>query len=480
MNSKFPDEETAEFIPEEATLIMRIRVFVNMRWLAILGIIVATITASSLFHIGFPTLPVYIICAFIALYNLVFLYQTRSLSKGEPGLLVARARTYGYIHISLDLIALTVLLHFTGGIENPFIFLFILHIIAAGIVLPYRATYLVTTAAFLMVTALVLLEYAGIIPHVNLEGFVLSNRYQQASRVVAILVALAVLLYSSTYLTTAISGELRKRQRQVLALREQLLKEKVEELDVSAKEIDKLEEEKTRFLRFLGMAAHDLKAPLAAIKGFLSLILGGYVGEISDKQRNMLDRSSRRIDELLELISDLLDIPRIEAGQLVREMKEISLAEIVKRCVDELGNVAQEKGLEMRVELPDSMAKIYGSETRLRQVITNLVSNALNYTSEGSVTIRVTERDTEQQIEVIDTGIGIPPDDLPHIFDDFFRGSNVVVKGTGLGLPLAKRIIEAHGGKIWAESPYPETKRGSKFACTLPKVVSSEDAESLP
>jgi signal transduction histidine kinase len=469
MNSKFPDEEAAEFIPEEATLIMRIRVFVNMRWLAILGIIVATITASSLFHIGFPTLPVYIICAFVALYNLVFLYQTRSLSKGEPSLLVARARTYGYIHISLDLIALTVLLHFTGGIENPFIFLFILHIIAAGIVLPYRATYLVTTAAFLMVTALVLLEYAGIVPHVNLEGFVLPYRYQQTSRVAAILVALAVLLYSSTYLTTAISGELRKRQRQVLALREQLLKEKVEELDVSAKEIDKLEEEKKRFLRFLGMAAHDLKAPLAAIKGFLSLILGGYVGEISDKQRNMLDRSSRRIDELLELISDLLDIPRIEAGQLVREMKELSLAEIVKRCVDELGNVAQEKGLELRVELPDGMAKIYGSETRLRQVITNLLSNALNYTSEGSVTIRVTERDTEQQVEIIDTGIGIPPDDLPHIFDDFFRGSNVVVKGTGLGLPLAKRIIEAHGGKIWAESPYPETKRGSRFACTLPK-----------
>ena len=468
MNS-FSQKKEAEFTPEEAALLLRLKMFVRMRWMAILGIIAATIIASSVFHINFPTLPVYILCIFMAFYNLLLWPLTLSLKEVRTGLLLAKARAIGNIHIYSDLIALTVLMHFTGGIENPFIFLFVLHVIAAGIVFTYRTAYTVTTVTFLMVAALVGLEYAGIIPHVNLEGFVLPYRYSQASRVLAVLVAMAVLLYTSTYLTSAISGELRKRQRQVLELREQLLDDKTMELDISTHEIDKLEEEKGRFLSFLGMAAHDLKAPLAAIQGFMWLILNGYTGHINDKQKDMLEKSSRRIDGLRGLIDDLLDIPRIEAGQLVHEMKEISLAEIVQRCVDELGNVAKEKGLDINVELPESMTKIYGSDIRIQQVITNLLNNALNYTMWGSVTIRVTDHDTEQQVEVIDTGIGIPPEGLPRLFNDFYRGSNVAVKGTGLGLSISKRIIEAHGGRIWAESPYADSGRGSKFTFTLPK-----------
>jgi len=102
-------------------------------------------------------------------------------------------------------------------------------------------------------------------------------------------------------------------------------------------------------------------------------------------------------------------------------------------------------------------------------VITNLVNNAINYTPEGVVTVRVTERGKDMQVEVIDTGIGIPPQDLPHVFDDFFRASNVEAKGTGLGLSIAKRIVETHEGSIWVESPCPESNTGSKFTFTLPK-----------
>ena len=96
-------------------------------------------------------------------------------------------------------------------------------------------------------------------------------------------------------------------------------------------------------------------------------------------------------------------------------------------------------------------------------------SNSVNYTDEGSVTCRVSENRGEIMVEVIDTGIGIPPQDLPHIFEDFFRASNTQAKGTGLGLSISKRIVEAHGGRIWAESPSPETGTGSKFVFTLPK-----------
>ena len=121
------------------------------------------------------------------------------------------------------------------------------------------------------------------------------------------------------------------------------------------------------------------------------------------------------------------------------------------------------------MELPGTLPKIRGSSPRLQQVITNLVNNALNYTPEGTVTVRVKEEGDDIHVEVMDTGIGIPPEDLPRVFDDFFRASNVETKGTGLGLSIAKRIIEAHGGKIWVESPCLGNSIGSKFTCTLPK-----------
>ena len=205
--------------------------------------------------------------------------------------------------------ALTVMLHFTGGMENPFLFFFVFHIVLASIGLNYRMVYLLSTIAIVMVSLLFGLEYAGIIPHVNLVGFVLPTRYQQTSRITAELVALAVLLYGTTYVTTAVAGELRKRQRQVVALRERLIAEKTGELERASGEIGKLKEEREKFLRFIGIAAHDLKAPLTAIQGFLWVMLGGFAGEISEKQKNMLERSTHRITELLGLISDLLDIP---------------------------------------------------------------------------------------------------------------------------------------------------------------------------
>ena len=107
-------------------------------------------------------------------------------------------------------------------------------------------------------------------------------------------------------------------------------------------------------------------------------------------------------------------------------------------------------------------------------MITNLVGNAISYTPEGMVTVRVTDYKKNVQIEVIDTGIGIPPEDLPRVFDDFFRASNVEIKGTGLGLSITKRIVEAHGGRIWCESPCPETNQGSKFTFALPKIRGSK------
>jgi len=468
------EEGELERNPEEAAFRMWLRVFVTIRWITILGILAGTLVASRIFHVGFPTTAAYAVCAFIALCNLALLYQSRRMRKMPASLAIHQARIWGTVHLLLDLAAFTVLLHFTGGIENPFIFYFVLHIIGASIILHYMAVYLLATSVIVVVALLVGLEYAGVIPHVNLAGFASPELYREGSYVLAVLLVLGSALFAATYMATSVAGELRKSQRAVVSLSQRLLRQRTGELERASVEIAKLEEEKNRFLRFLGIAAHDLKAPLTAIQGFLWIMLGGYSGEITEKQRNMLERSTFRIKELLNLISDLLDIPRIETGQIVEEMKLVSLSKVIKDSIRDLRELAKQKKLKLEVELPAVSPKIYGSAPRLQQVITNLVSNAINYTPEGSVAIRVNEKDKEIQVEIMDTGIGVPTEDLPRLFEDFFRASNVESKGTGLGLSISRRIVEAHGGKIWVESPCPETGKGSRFTFTLPRKAETK------
>lgn len=230
-----------------------------------------------------------------------------------------------------------------------------------------------------------------------------------------------------------------------------------------------LEEEKKQFLHFVSIAAHDLKAPLAAIQSFLRVMLDGFAGELNEKQKHMMERSSQRIIELLNLISDLLDIPRIEMGQLVQEMKDVSVNQIINSFAEEGSSLAKERGLKFSVNISHDLPLINGSSPRLQQVITNLVNNAINYTTAGEIVIRARESNKDILVEVTDTGCGIPPDDLTRVFEDFYRSCNTEAKGTGLGLSISKRIIEAHGGRLWAESPCPETGKGSKFCFTLPQ-----------
>jgi signal transduction histidine kinase len=448
-----------------------------MRWLVVLGIIAVALFARYVFNIGFQTLPVFIICAFLLAYNFWMYAWNRRLAREDNELVIKRAQINGYIQVLLDLAVLTILLHYTGGITNPFIFVYVIHTTAASILLTRRRAYELTIIAVGMAALLAFLEYSGIIGHVNLNGFVSDALYQQLNYVLSIIVTLAVLTFTSTYITTAVAGELRQQHLKVDELRDQLMAEDKRELERFSGEVAHLKEERTRFVRLLSVVAHDLQAPLVAVQSCISYVLDGYAGETNDEQKDWLQRSSRRIDGLLVLITDLLDIPRIELGQLKQEMAEIALNDVINRSLEGLDIVARKKGLQLTVELPDRSPVIYGSSRRLQQVVTNLTNNAINYTNEGSITIKLTEDTDEIRVEVIDTGIGIPAKDLPRLFDEFSRGSNVEIKGSGLGLSISRRIITAHGGKIWAESPLLEDGRGSIFIFTIPK---QKDTASQP
>ena len=243
----------------------------------------------------------------------------------------------------------------------------------------------------------------------------------------------------------------------------------------------RLREARRSLISFLAIVSHDLKAPLAAVESYLQVILGGFTGELNEKQRTMMERSSQRLQELMRLIDELLEISRIESGQIAEDFETLDMRAAVQSCVDDLRAAATERSIDLRLEAPEGPVEVFGSELRLRQVIQNLLSNGLKFTEPGGVVaLRLDDQRELVVVEVIDSGIGISAEDLPFVFDDFYRGQKVASKGAGLGLSIAKKIIDAHGGVIWAESPPKQGglgSRGTKVAFSLPK---KKDAERGP
>jgi len=234
----------------------------------------------------------------------------------------------------------------------------------------------------------------------------------------------------------------------------------------------RLRNAKDMLAHILSIASHDLKSPLAAVESYHQVMLGGFAGEITEKQEVMLLRSSERIKGLLNLIDNILDISRIDSRQL--KMEVISLPEVIVSSREIIQPLAEGKGLKLEVEVPEGLPLIPGAPDRLQQVFNNLLGNAIKFTPEGgTITLKASEESCHILVEVIDTGVGISPEEQSLIFGDFYRGVRVDSTGSGLGLPICKKIVEAHGGKIWVESPCPVSGMGSKFTCTLPKPLST-------
>ena len=229
----------------------------------------------------------------------------------------------------------------------------------------------------------------------------------------------------------------------------------------------RLEHTKRMMERTLSVIFHDLKAPLAAAESYNRLLIDGFVGELTEEQKNIVQRSSKRLSDLLNLIGNMIDFSRVDLGDFRRE--EVSLSEVIGDCVDTMRPLAEEKGLQLDVEVPQELPAVLGTAGRLKQVMTNLLSNAIKFTSSGGVTVSVRDDKDHLRIDVTDTGIGIPTEDLPKVFDGFYAGLNIEQRGAGLGLSISKRIIASHGGRIWATSPCPETGKGSRFTFLLPK-----------
>lgn len=221
---------------------------------------------------------------------------------------------------------------------------------------------------------------------------------------------------------------------------------------------------------FLSIVSHELKRPLAAVENYIQVLVGGFAGEISDKQKRLLERSSLRISDLRALISDLLDFARMQPDQIRADFELVNPQDIASESLEEVRLAAKQKDIEVRASGSVEFQPIVVARRRLRQVLSNLLANAIKFSPEGS-TVHLSARDDPDAllISVSDQGIGIPSEDQLHIFDEFFRASNAEeFSGTGLGLSITKKIIDAHEGEISLESPY-DGSSGCRFTMKIPR-----------
>jgi signal transduction histidine kinase len=228
--------------------------------------------------------------------------------------------------------------------------------------------------------------------------------------------------------------------------------------------------------QFLANMSHELRTPLNAILGYNQLILNNIYGETSSRMHAVLTRIGVNGRHLLTLINDVLDLSRIEAGQLTLSLADYSIKQIVQSVSAAVEPLVNEKKLLLKLDVPADLPPGYGDERRLTQVLLNLVSNAVKFTDAGEVAVKVATPDGSFLISVHDTGPGIRPSDQARIFEEFQQADASTTKkkgGTGLGLSIAKHIVEMHGGRIWVESAIGS---GATFSFTVPVRVGAQQA----
>ncbi len=269
--------------------------------------------------------------------------------------------------------------------------------------------------------------------------------------------------FTADVLRMTVTQGLERRRLTLEARRLQKIEEEARELARAKEELERLDRFKTTFMLTV---AHELRAPLNALQSFLWAILKGYIPP--EEQQEVLGRAVQRVQELLDLVDDLLKLAAAKSEKGLEKREPVSLADVLEKVAPLFQKEAEAKGLAWAVEVA-ARPVVRADPDQMAQVWSNLISNAVKYTPEGGrVRIALGERDGWAIGTVEDSGIGIPPQDMERIFEEFYRtpqAKEVAPRGTGLGLPLVKQILEAHGGSITVES---EVGRGSRFTFRLP------------
>lgn len=453
----------AKYKPTEDELLSRLEWFVHLRWLFLLVLGILVFCATHYFRLRLHLTPIILIAGAVLVYNCGFLFLHQvvwAARKPSPG----NIRLEANLQIGLDLLALALLIHFSGGIENPFFFFFVFHMIVGSIFLLGRDSWYQAAVAIGVPGLLTILSWNGIIGYHHIPGFASPELWNNLPYLLAGMVSFVATILLTVYLTSSISHNLYKRSQELYLLAEQL-ERKNEELEEANNELRRqqsllIQSEKLASLGKLSAGiAHELNTPLTGILSFSHFIKEATPDE---KQiQNDIDIVIRETERCKRIIKGLLDFAR----QSRPEKKKSSVVNVLNKTINLVAHHKDFQKIELVRHFPENPPDVIFDQDQIQQVFMNLIVNAMEALPEGGrLDIRVVHNREIGAVDIVfaDNGPGISQENQEKIFDPFFTTKDM---GNGLGLSISLGIIENHGGKLTVHCP---EKGGTVFTVRLP------------
>lgn len=450
-----------DVLPHNVRLMRRIRWLINLRWIAAAVTAVVINLAHYQWNVVQAYLPLCGIVVLLTLENILSLFAVRWIERHDLSRKESWIRSLIHFQIAADLALLTALLHFSGGVENPLIVCFVFHMIIASILLTARESYVQAAFAACLLMMLGWFEYRGIWMHHCLTPMLSHGFHADGYYVLGTVGVLVGTLFVVVYMASNIATKLRRRESAFRQANHELHQK------------DRIKDE------YVARVTHDIKGHLAAIQSCQDVVTLELVGSLTDGQRDLINRASVRTTHLIKFVKTLLKLTELRLSHRL-EMTWFSINETIEMSMTTCQQRAQDKSITLTYRVDCPALEVYGRQESIEEIVTNLVFNAIKYTpAQGTVELIANLDGDKICIDIRDTGIGIPPEDLPHIFKEFYRASNaraIEKDGTGLGLSIVKQIAERHGGQVQARN---RKDGGSEFSLTLPVKPKSAAKQGL-
>jgi len=430
--------------------------FIKLRYSAVVMLCIFLFLSIFLFRIKFTDtqlIAVFAITASILIYNII-LHRLRKYIKLET-------HSFNPLYLSLmqmilDLSSLLLLVYFTGGIESPLYILFVFHMIIGSLILPGAIVYTIAIVFVLLFVIMISLEYSGILVHYYVNGLLDLHLYDQIYFLAAFLSTFVFMIFGSIYLSNGIARQLYKREKDLVE---------------SIKKINVAEKEKQKYI--MGIV-HELKTPIVAVASYIDIILQKFLGPIDETVEEKLIRAKNRTDEGIQMINDVLNVSKLNLYDKFDE-EDVDIKTLVSGVLKRRRAYADSRLI--KLDFKDERTKpdkIKGDKFLIDIVISNLVGNAIKYGVDGGhVEVTLKNEGNNLVMKVCDDGVGIPKEEMPKIFKDFYRAENVKkisTEGSGLGLSVVKKIIDRHNGLIKVKSPSHFAKSGQPGSCFTVKL----------
>jgi signal transduction histidine kinase len=433
------------FDPE---LFGRLQWFGRLRWLAVSGLAVGALIGSRLgLQSVWPSL--FVVASVVAVYNLFFHWLLRGYRRQPGDRSRIDLRVVAICETMMDLTALMVTVHYTGGLQSPLLPFFAFHMAIGTIMIASRWTYVLAGGVSLTALFVLALQSRGVLGYHPL----VAGREFDSSLAGLNLVTLGVALFGIVYLTDSVVNRLKQRSIELYEAT-QALGERTEELQRLVGDMADIERRKSHYMR---ISAHQLRSPVGTIRTVLRVLSQGYVDPATREGMKMLNGAVDVTDSLLAVINDLLDLAKLREGRdRAPWSRSVNLNQLLADLIDTLAPDSEDKQLTMIFDVDGVAILDWGVPPDLVHAFENLMYNAIKYSRfGGEVTVELRADDDNAVIRVIDRGIGIPEDYLDQVFMEFVRAPNAkhhTTEGTGLGLAIVKEVVEVHGGTIAVES----------------------------